>query len=291
MERSTTEPGTLHPNRYVPLTARALVSDYLATDANWDGTPGSPLTRERENAEQRLGTTFRDEIQAAVNHASLFLFATVQHVESIAALLDVPRVYSLTAVSRAAMEVGASAWRLTDPTIGARERVARLSLDRLHSAREYEKLLREAGLSREELASFPSLTEIVTNIESLGFKVELGERGSWGDRIDEFTRPSITTTMESFAGREIESDSKRVYRLASAVTHGTLWGLTIFFSPLDTAGGHLSSEFVVDQGWIDDVSLVAAESYAWALENFVLLLGWDAQPLRRWMMAIDALFG
>jgi hypothetical protein len=226
-----------------------------------------------------------------VNHASLFLFATVQHVEFIAALLDDPRVYSLTAVSRATMELGAAAWRLTDPAIGARERAARLSLDQPHSAREYEKVLREAGLSREERGSCPSITETVTNIRSLGFEVEVGERGSGGDRVDEFSRPSITTAMGSFAGREIETDSKRVYRLASEVTHGTPWGLTMFFSPLDTSDGRLSSEFVVDQGWIDGVSLVAAESYAWALGNFVLLLGWDAQPLRQWMMAIDALFG
>jgi hypothetical protein len=97
--------------------------------------------------------------------------------------------------------------------------------------------------------------------------------------------------MEMFAGRHIDTDSRRVYRLFSAVAHGTLWGLTVFFSRSDAPDGTLSAEFAVSQGWIDLAACVAAQSYAWAVENFVALLGWDEQALLQRNMALDALFG
>lgn len=274
-------------------SARALVSDYLTLDPEWLGLPGSQLTNERTEFEEENRKALGDEVQAAVNNAGILLFAAVQHLESIAALLsaDVPPIYSLTALARAAMELGAGAWRLTDPTIDASARVARLSLDRLNSARELEKLMAETGMGRGELGGHASLEETTRQIEAHGLEVKVGERGSAGDRVDGHERPAITTTMETFAGRHIETDSRRIYRLFSAVTHGTQWGVTIFFSPKDTANGHLSSEFRVDQGWIDGASLVAAESYAWAVENFVALLGWDERPLVRWTIEVDAIFG
>jgi hypothetical protein len=274
-------------------TARSLVSEYLTIDPDWAGRPGSHLGKELSHVERTDGKEFRDEVQAAVNNAGILLFATVQHLESIAVLLgaDVPPIYSLTALARVAMELGAGAWRLTDPTIDARTRVARLSLDRLNSARELDKLLTETGMTRAELGNHASLEETAKKIEALGLAVKVGERSSAGDRVDGHERPAISTTMETFAGRHIETDSKRIYRLFSAVTHGTQWGVTVFFSTKDTADGRLSSEFAVEQGWVDGASLVGAESYAWAVENFVALLGWDEQPLNRWMTKIDAIFG
>ena len=96
-------------------------------------------------------------------------------------------------------------------------------------------------------------------------------------------RPSLAATSRRTRSRS--------YRLFSAVTHGTQWGVTVLFSTKDTADDRLLSEFAVDQGWVDGASLVAGESYAWAVENFVALLGWDEQPLHRWMTEIDAILG
>ena len=90
-------------------TARSLVSEYLTIDPDWAGRPGSQLGKELSHVERTDGKEFRDEVQAAVNNAGILLFATVQHLESIAVLLgaDVPPIYSLTALARVAMELGA----------------------------------------------------------------------------------------------------------------------------------------------------------------------------------------
>jgi hypothetical protein len=275
------------------LTARGLLGDYLSLDPDWVGLPGSQLDAERSEFQAVGNEVFSGEVQAAVNNAGLLVFAGVQHVECIAALLkaDVPPIYSLTALARAAMELCAGAWRLTDATIDARMRVSRLSLDRLNSARELEKLLGEIEANRDEFGGHASLDDTARVIEALGLVVKVGGRSSAGDTVDGHGRPSITTTMESFAGRHIATDSRRIYRLFSAVAHGSQWGVTIFFGPGDVVDGRLSAEYRVDQGWIDGVSLVAAESFAWAVENFVILLGWDERPLLKWMSEIDAIFG
>ena len=268
------------------LGARGLVTEYLELDPNWSGVPGSQLEKERDEAERSGGAELCDEVQAAVNNAGFLLFAAAQHLESLAVLLTTarPPIYSLIAVARSAMEQCANAWRLTDPSIDGRTRVARMSLERMYSAREHEKVLRETGMSREQIGDYASLEETIERIKSLGLTVS-------GEQVDGQLRPQITTIMEMFAGRHIDTDSRRVYRLFSAVAHGTLWGLTVFFSRSDAPDGTLSAEFAVSQGWIDLAACVAAESYAWAVENFVALLGWDEQALLQRNMALDALFG
>ena len=262
------------------------MTEYLELDPNWSGVRGSKLEKERDEAERSGGAELRDEVQAAVNNAGFLLFAAAQHLESLAVLLTTarPPIYSLIAVARSAMEQCANAWQLTDPSIDGRTRVARMSLERMYSAREHERVLRETGMSREQIGDYASLEETIERIRSLGLTVS-------GERVDGQLRLQITTVMEMFAGRHIDTDSRRVYRLFSAVAHGTLWGLTVFFSRSDAPDGTLSAEFAVSQGWIDLAACVAAQSYAWAVENFVALLGWDEQALLQRNMALDALFG
>ncbi len=62
-------------------SARGLVGGYLTLDPDWLGLPGSQLTKERTQFEEKNGKALGDEVQAAVNNAGILLFAAVQHLE------------------------------------------------------------------------------------------------------------------------------------------------------------------------------------------------------------------
>lgn len=272
-------------------TARSLVGDYLELDEDWRGRDSS-LHQKQLDAISCDEAVLRGEPQAAVNNAGVLLFAAVQDLESIAELLeaDHPPVYAITALARMAMELCAWSWWLTDPSIDARTRSARIALQRMHSAREVDRFVSSGEVARLEIGDPKSLEETAVDARKLHFGVRVGRR-QIDDRVGGEQRPTITRLMESFAGRDIETRSDRSYRLMSAVTHGTLWGVMIFFYEGDLSDGRLSTEFSVSQGWIDGPSCAAALAYSWAVEHFVELLGWSPEPLRAWTEQVDALFG
>ncbi len=261
---------------------------YVAKDEWWNGFPGSRAQGEASESEVLGGEAREIALRSAYSLMNVSLFATIQHVESIAALLETnnPPAYAITVVARSAIEIVARAWWLADPSLDATGRIRRALIERLASALEVDRLEAAGHLQRGELGAPPTVDALVSEIEGLGFTCN-PRNGS----VDGDMRLGATNLIAAFLKADTEKGHRTIYRLLSAVAHGTLWGLMIFFSGEPDESKRTAATYRVTQNWLDGPACTVALGVAAGIKRIGQLLDWDPEPIEGFLRRADDLFG
>lgn len=270
-------------------SAGPLLVSYVENDQWWHGHAGSKAQAEAAESFGLGGKEREIALRSAYSLMNLSLFAAIQHINAIATLLQADPVsaYAVTAAARPAVEIAARAWWLADPDIGATDRIRRALAERLASAIEVTRLETAADLGEGKLGAPPAISEIQLEIASLGFMCN-PKSGS----IGEYERPGSTSLIAAFLKEDMEKGHQTIYRLLSAVSHGMVWGLMVFFSgTMDPETRQTAATYRVTQHWLDGPACTAALGVAAALKRAIELLGWDLVALENFLREADIVFG
>lgn len=266
-----------------------VLTAYTAGDRNWEGLPASRAVAERRAAREEGGSALEVAYGAALTLMHLNTFSVLGHLGAVATLLDRddPPAPSLMVICRSVLELAARTWWLADPAVDTVGRVSRGYLEKLHSAHEYE-LLREASPGAG-VAATTMAAEIVAEIEALPLSVD-GRRKSL--RVTDETRPSTIDLLAHFPGEDLAERHDRYFRLFSAPTHGSLFGVTLLLSaPPPDDLGRTTATYRPAQAWLDGPVSTAELACGWAVQRVARLAGWDESPLDRFLRSIDDLYG
>jgi hypothetical protein len=181
-----------------------------------------------------------DPVQQAHNLGQLLLVGADDLARSTCKLLqqgDAP-VFAHVVLARSALEHAARAWRLLDPTVRVRQRIARGMNERLFSLSQQAMLPSDPEVKRR---ARDRIRSILGEAERVGLR-RLPSRPRIPAYLEE-ARPSSTELvrrlLESGSDREL---GKLIYAYFSAVTHGTAFGLSQSVDrDMATASGRLGA--------------------------------------------------
>lgn len=266
-----------------------VVTDYTSADPGWAGLPGSQGESERLVVKRDGSVEFEVALGACQSVLHLDLLAVVLHLKTIALLLEAedPPADSIMVLSRTILELSARAWWLADPAIDPHDRIARGFLERLRSA--YENELFTSSSIQGGVTAVTTVESVTRDIQALSIPVADCGKGNF--KVGSQTRPNATDLLRSFPGDDVAGPHDSYFRLFSAPTHGTLYGIMLLYSgpPLD-ALGRTTATYQVTQAWLDGPTSTSVLASAWALHRVVRLLGWDEEPLNACLRLADDLY-
>lgn len=174
-----------------------------------------------------------DVLRTPYAAASLLMTGVLDNLGSIRQLIDDPMpAIGPAVIARSAMEIGATAWWLMEPGIGARRRACRqlvLSLISARRAAQVAQELRDDEARREGLAKED---RVLAQIRDLAIVQPTGDRYKpviEGERFPEATDLTARMLEPCYPGLE---GTRSFYRSCSAVLHGQLYGLMNFMTPV-----------------------------------------------------------
>lgn len=289
-----TVPGVAsHPDRVLEL--RALLDEavdiatmYLDSPV-WQPALGSEGVREFANGESGTRGPWGDipvRTAHALSHA--LLDAAVAHVRALALLyVGTPPPMAPSTVARSTFETAATAWWLMEPGIGARSRVARVTSERLRSAREAAK-----AISALEGPVNPS-DYSETQAQVIVYATDLGLSAAAGDpRIEGEVRPNSTdliTTLFATDSALSRSQAQLVYPVYSGVAHGLLYGIEQFLRP-EEIEGEVRLAWKTDPYINDAVVSYTLAAFIAAMERLLTVMGWDRTAWDAWTSTLSAHF-
>lgn len=265
---------------------RSVIVDYTEADLHWSGLANSQLLDEQGAAMERGGQELTSALEQAIAVSQLYVFAMAQHLDALAVLFetDRPPPYSISVLARAVVELAARVWWVTDPEVDVRVRAARGFTEKLVSADDWAPRKRRG--SGGKAASASAQGDAPTD-EQDALRTEMRSLG-----IGEEKRPSATKLVGEFLEHETPALARHLYRILSANTHGTLWALTMHFTPGDASDREPNAAtYEVDQVLLDGPANVAFLAFCWSVERIAHLLGWPVQPVHQLLVAADRTFG
>lgn len=154
--------------------------------------------------------------------------------------------------------------------------MVRYQLELLHSAFAAETLASEMHWREPvNLLGFSATSgQVMQACSELGLVVGGSRRVP---SIDGVKRPTTTDMVADLLTATVFRDSKAmVYRLLSATTHGTFYGVMRAFRPTDeTIKGERVVERFADHRIIESAGSVTLEAFAVLMERIVELMGWN----------------
>jgi hypothetical protein len=265
---------------------RSVIVDYTDADPHWSGLAGSQLLGEQDAAMERGGQELASALEQAIAVSQLYVFAMAQHLDALAVLFetDRPPPYSISVLARAVIELAARVWWVTDPEVDVRVRVARGFTEKLVSADDWAPRKQRSSGRRSSPASAKGDT---TTDEQDALRTEMHSLGIGAEK-----RPSATKLVGEFLEHETPAMARHLYRILSANTHGTLWALTMHFTPGDASAGQSNAAtYEVDQGSLDGPANVAILAFCWSVERIAHLWGWPIRLVHQLLVAADRVFG
>jgi hypothetical protein len=229
--------------------------------------PDSAAMSELDQQSAFAGVWDENPIDTAQTHIGLLLTAGEDAMETFATAIVADRtpLYSYIPIARAGMECLALAHWLAEPGIGARERVRRSINERIASAYEQSRL--PAGLNPE-----PGRKHRLLAAESLGFSRTTGKGKLTVLAPD---RPSITHHIQRAVGND--QLGKVLYSYASAISHGTIWGLAERAEPLssNSSAPVVTAALTVSSTNIAMMAIALAYAHIHAYGGYIQHMGWD----------------
>ena len=204
--------------------AAVAAAGYLDADV-WEPAAGSEGAAEVANGEVGAGDPW-GEIPVRTAHAftHALLDAALGHVSGLTLhYASKPAPMAPTTVARSVFETAGIAWWLMEPGIEARSRVARVTSERLRSAREAAKAIRHLPASVNPLDYSESEADVIAYAAHLGLTAAAGDK-----RIDGQERPNSTDLITSLFVTDSALDrdqAQTVYPVYSGVAHGLLYGI------------------------------------------------------------------
>jgi hypothetical protein len=277
-----------HELRSVLLQAAEAAATYLDTPV-WEPSPGSEGTAEVANQESGPAGPW-GEIPVRTAHAltHALMDTVLTHVRALALLyVDSPPAMAPTTVARSVMEAGATAWWIMEPGIGPRCRVARVTSERLRSAREAAKAISQLPESVDP-ADYSETEQQVRD-----YATALGLAAMQGDpRIDGQVRPNSTDLISSLFETDTalnRNQARMVYPVYSGVAHALLYGVMQFLRPT-VINGEARLIWNTDPHIIDAVVSYTLAVVIAAMDRVLAVMGWDAASWNTWKSTLPQYF-
>ena len=191
----------------------------------WKEQSGSEASREIDsvsNGNESLITEFA--IRTAYSAAQMGVHVCVQHARAASEIVGLEiSPLSIEVLARAAIDVAATTWWITEDGIGVRRRVCRLQLIRMNSAMELQKVLDEIGVSNADRRYGETEDDVAAYSQRMGIEpfVNIARLGR-NAGCEKELRPTYSARANSllkFYGGDA------AYMMYSGSTHGELWSI------------------------------------------------------------------
>jgi hypothetical protein len=272
----------------VLIQAAEAAASYLDAPV-WEPSSGSEASVEVANAESGPCDPWgEDPVRTAHVLTHALMDTVLTHIRALSLLYaDVPPPMAPATVARSVMESGATAWWLMEPGIGPRRRVARVTSERLRSAREAGKAI----VHLEGSIDPSDYSETEAQVRSYAFG--LGLTAAVDDpRIDGQVRPNSTDLIALLFETESalnQRQARLVYPVCSGVAHGLLYGIMQFLRPTEIAGQKRLT-WQTDPQIADAVVSYSLAVIIAALDRVIALMGWDAAIWEKWKSTLSEHF-
>ena len=254
-------------------------------DPRWEPAPDSEASAEL--ASRQIGQDGQpwseDVLRTPYALASLLMTGVLDNLGSIRQLISDPMpAIGPTVIARSAMEIGATAWWLMQPEIGARRRTCRQLVLSLVSARRAAQVAeelrddesREEGLAQED--------RVLAQITGLAISPPEGPRYKpviEGESLPEATE--ITATMLEPCYPAL-TGTRSFYRSYSAVLHGQVYGLMNFMTPAIQADGTILLSWQLRGSVLYGAVEVALLSFREPFKRINQQMGWGRLEYDLW---------
>jgi len=272
---------------------------YSGDPGRWEANQGSLAAQELSSAETGpAGPWGPAPVRTAYAYAEFMMMGVTDHLAAISSLLAsavgaTPPAMPALAVpvlTRSAIDLGAQAFWLLDPDIGARERVARLQTMRLDSAREGVRAVTSAGFG-DDAHEYSETEESVAE-----------RSGDWGlaERTDKHGKvlgyeqvlPGATVLAEQLLSAPMGDTAAAPYRLYSGITHGKLYALMQLTATKDFAltESLAPRPLAPDRQSLRAALEIAIAAWLFTMDRAVMLFGWDDSRWVPWFNQCIDLF-
>jgi hypothetical protein len=211
-------------------------------DPRWQPAPDSEASAELASRQIRQdGLPWSEDVlRTPYALASLLMTGVLDNLGSIRQLISDPMpAIGPTVIARSAMEIGATAWWLMQPGIGARRRTCRQLALSLVSARRAAQVAQELRDDQSREEGLAQEDRVLAQIASLAISPPEGPRyrpvieGESFPEATEITAAMLEPCYPALTG------TRSFYRSYSAVLHGQLYGLMNFMTPAIQADGSI----------------------------------------------------
>ncbi len=274
--------------RSVLLQAAQAAATYLDAPV-WEPSPGSQGAAEVANEEVGpSGPWGENPVRTAHALTHALMDSALTHVRALALLYeDIPPAMAPATVARSIMEAGATAWWIMESGIGPRRRVARVTSERLRSAREAAKAIIHLE-GPVDPGDYSETQEQVRNYAN-----RLGLEAAEGDpRVERQARPNSTDLISSLFETESplnRSQARLVYPVYSGVAHGLLYGIMQFLRPTEIAG-EVRLTWQADPQITDAMVSYPLTVVIAGLDRVLTVMGWDTTNWDRWKSTLSEHF-
>src|SRR5258708_11931108 len=211
-------------------------------DPRWQPAADSEASAELASGQVRQdGQPWSDEVlRTPYAAASLLMTGVLDNLGSIGQLMDDPMpAIGPTVIAGSAMEIGAAAWWLMEPGIGARRRTCRQLILSLISARRAAQVAQELRIDEGRMEGLAQEGSVLELIRDLAISQPTGTRYRpliEGESFPEATELTARMLKPCYPGL---MGTTSFYRSYSAVLHGQMYGLMNFMTPVTQDDGRI----------------------------------------------------
>ena len=234
METSAAEQQQLRAALDAALVTTIVFGIRKLQDPRWQPAPCSEACAELASEQIRQdGQPWGETVlRTPYALASLLMTGVLDNLGSIRQLIGDPMpAIGPTVIARSAMEIGAAAWWLMEPGIGARRRTCRQLVLSLISARRAAQVAEEL---RDDEARDEGLAQegrVLAQIADLAISPPAGSRYKPVIEGESFPEATDLTAAMLEPCYPALTGTRSFYRSYSAVLHGQVYGLMNFMTP------------------------------------------------------------
>jgi hypothetical protein len=254
-------------------------------DPRWQPAPDSEASAELASRQIRQdGLPWSEDVlRTPYALASLLMTGVLDNLGSIRQLIGDPMpAIGPTVIARSAMEIGATAWWLMQPGIGARRRTCRQLALSLVSARRAAQVAQELRDDQSREEGLAQEDRVLAQLASLAISPPEGPRyrpvieGESFPEATEITAAMLEPCYPALTG------TRSFYRSYSAVLHGQLYGLMNFMTPAIQADGSILLSWQLRGSVLYGAVEVALLSFREPFKRINQHMGWGRLEYDLW---------
>lgn len=267
-------------------------SRQLAAPA-WEPAAKSEAATELATSETRQNGDPWGEDPARTTYAlaNFLMTGVLDNLSSIWRLVGDPMpVLSPTVMARSALEMGATAWWLMEPGIGVRPRVCRELVRSLTSARRAAQVAVELDDPIGQAEGQAQEGNVLKRIDDLGVSAPTGLKFSPVIEGESFPDATKLTAAMLRPLLPTGSPGESFYRSYSAVTHGEVYGLMSFMTPVPQPDGRDLLVWQLPAPVLDSTTQMAICAFRQPFERIRRVMGWGVIEKDLWLNKLNKTF-
>jgi hypothetical protein len=259
-------------------------------DPSWQPAPDSEASTELASGQVRQdGQPWGETVlRTPYALASLLMTGVMDNLGSIRQLIGDPMpAIGPTVIARSAMEMGAAAWWLMEPGIGARRRTCRhlvLSLISARRAAQVAEELRDEEARAEGLAQEGRMLALIADLAVSPPAGSAYKPVIEGEGFPEATGLTAAMLQPCYPGL---AGTGSFYRSYSAVLHGQVYGLMNFMTPAVQDDGRILLSWQLRGSVLYGAVEVALLSFREPFKRISQHMGWGCIEYDQWLTRVS----